>query len=164
MRNLWQDLETLESDINNPIELVETQSEYLQDGTKGLFYIEIDEVHKISSIARNIIADVGIKSDFTYKMSLRSAYLPDYAFDIFRIFYGITFYPLLISIPNEIGEKIGEIGSTEELSSTSKSRMYFLVKTEDEYEQLLEAIFNCEKVRTVLKNMKAIIGDESQDE
>lgn len=164
MKNLWKDLETLESDMTNPIDLVEAQSKYLEEGTDDMLFIEIDDVYKISSVAKSAITEADIKNDFMYKVSLCSTNLSDYSFAIFTIFYGITFYPLLLSVPNEIAEEFVATTNFETVDSTSKNRVYFLAKTEEEYEQLLEAILNSETVRTVLKNMKAIIEDVGQDD
>ena len=164
MKNLWKDLETLESDMTNPIDLVEAQSKYLEEGTDDMLFIEIDDVYKISTVTKNVIANVDLKNDFMYKASLCSAGLSDYSFTIFTVFYGITFYPLLLSVPNEIADEFVATSAIEVVDSTSKNRTYFLAKTEEEYEQLLENVLNSERVRTVLKNMKAIIEDVEQDE
>lgn len=164
MKNLWQDLDTLTSDLNNPIDLVKTQSDYLEDGTGNLFYIDIEAFRKPGAISRTAIDNAGIKNDFMYKMSLSSAYLEEYKFNIFNIYYGITFYPLLVNVPREIGEEIIENCECIQVETNSKNKMYLLVSSEGEFEQLLETVFNCEKVRMVLKNMKTIIGGEVQEE
>lgn len=164
MKNLWQDLGTLTSDVKNPVDLIRTQSEFLDEGTNGLFYIDIDEFTKESSATSKAMAQIGLKGDFMYKMSLCSDYLSEYSFNIFNIYYGISFYPLLVNVPYEIGQEIERDGSVDKLPQFSSTREYFKANSEEQFEQILEAIFNCEKVRTILTNMKTIIGDSIQEE
>lgn len=164
MKNLWQDLENLKGGVNNPVELVEEQSEFLKEGTGELFYIEVSEITKPSSSTTRTLMNTGIERDFLYRMDLCSDELTEYSFNIFNIYYGITFYPLLVNAPSEIGIEVIDRGSFNCVDSSSGTRDYFVINSEDEFEQMLEAIFNSEKVRTVLRNMKTIIGDDTQEE
>ncbi len=111
-----------------------------------------------------MLSSMNIESDFAYRMDLSSNGLADYAFNIFFIYYGITFYPLLISVPNEIGLEIIETEMFKCVNCSSTTRAYFVINSEEKFEQILEFIFNSDKVRTVLRNMKSIIGNDILEE
>lgn len=164
MKNLWQDLDNLKGDACNPVDLVEEQSDFLHEGTNGLFFINIISVSKFSSASLKMLSEVGIEKDFSYRMELCSSALPDYSFVIFNLYYGISFYPLMIKVPREIGQEIMETSTLTVLESSSASRMYFVIESEEEFENTLGMILNSEKVRTVLRNMKTIIGNVNEDE
>lgn len=164
MKNLWRNLENLKGDTNNPIDLVKEQSVFLQEGTEDMFYINIDEINRIPLALSKVLSSTNIESDFSYKMDLCSDGLLDYAFNIFNIYYGITFYPLLVSVPNEIGLEIIEMEIFNCVNNSSATITYFVINSEEEFEQILEYIFNSDKVRTVLRNMKSIIGNDVLEE
>lgn len=164
MKNLWQDLENLKGDICNPVDLVEEQSGFLQEGTGDLFYIDISSISKLSSASIKTLAEAGIEKDFSYKMKLSSEELPDYSFVIFSLYYGISFYPLMIKVPREIGLDIIGGGTLSNLENSESAWMCFKLESEEEFENALGLIFNGEKVRTVLRNMKSIIRNVNEDE
>lgn len=163
MKNLWQDLENLKGDTCNPVDLVEEQSDFLQEGTDDLFYIDIDGISRISSTSIKMLTEAGVERDFSYRMELCSGDLPDYSFNIFSLYYGISFYPLMINVPREIGLDLVGIGTLINLENPGSARMYFRLESEEEFENALGMIFNSEKVRTVLRNMKSIIGNEDEE-
>lgn len=165
MNNLWKDLDLIQGDNNNPVDLVEEQSVFLREGTEDLFYLDVEAIGRLSSLSTQALKEANVRRDFAYKVLLSSDELPEYSFHVFNIYYGITFFPLVMKLSNEIGDEIVVADSSIEcLSSKGNSRMYFKIKSEEEFTTILEIIFNCEKVRTVLKNMKTIIGDDEKEE
>ncbi len=163
MKNLWKDLDTLTSDIKNPLDLIKEQSGYLSEGTGGIFYISDATLGNMGSVTKRALVDKGIKDRFTYKVSLCSEYMQEYSYNIFNLYYDITFYPLIMNIPNTISEEIQSRISSEYITSGAE-RSYYMIRSQDEFEEILSEIFNCECLRTVMKNMRTIIGSIEQEE
>ncbi len=163
MKNLWMNLETLAANVKNPIEVIREQSDFLSEGTKGLLCISDSEIGRISAKTNDVIKQQKIEAQFKYRLEIASDFLPEYSYNFASLLYGITFYPLLVTIPREIAE---EIEKKDEFTavSTSELRKYYNITNQDELENILAALFNCEKIRTVLQNMKSIIGDVGVEE
>lgn len=83
MKNLWKDLELLESDLQNPVELVKEQAEYLQEGTEGFLSLFADSFGKMGMASTKVIKNLNFKVKFKYNVSLRSSYLSEYKYNIF---------------------------------------------------------------------------------
>lgn len=163
MKNLWSNLETLTSELKNPIDIIRAQSDYLREGTNGLLCILNNDIKRLSPQTAEVLKHQKIVGQFKYKVVIASDYLPDYSFNFMSLFYDITFYPLLVTIPRDIADDI-EKESTFTTVFENEIRKYYNVNNQDELERILEVVFNCEKIRTVLQNMKSIIGDvESED-
>ncbi len=163
MKNLWKDLDSLTSDMKNPIDLIREQSNFLTDGTDGVFYFGDTILTKLGTYTRGVLGQECIESKFRYKIDICSQFLPEYSFNIFNFYYDITFYPLLMNVPSEIGEEI-EIEGVFCNVDAADVRRYYKIESQEEFEEILCAIFNCEKLRTIMKNMRAIIGDVAHEE
>ena len=161
MKNLWQNLEEIKSDLKNPISIIREQAVYLAEGTNGILYIEDTEFNNMSTAVRRVFVEHDLPCRFKYEIEICSEYLDEYSFNLFYMYYDIDFYPVIISLPKDIGEEI-ENGELSSIDSTN-TRMFFKVKSQEEFEDTLGVIFNCEKVRTIMKNMKAIIEDENEE-
>lgn len=161
MKNLWQNLEGIKADIKNPISIIREQAEYLSEGTNGMLYIEDTEYMNMSANVRRVFLEHNLPNRFKYEVEICSEYLDDYSFNLFYLYYDIDFYPVVISLPSEIGEEIENNDYTS--IDFTNTRMFFIVNSQDEFEDILGVIFNCEKVRTIMKNMKAIIEDENSE-
>jgi len=158
MKNLWMNLGTLTPELKNPIDIIRTQSDYLSDGTNGLLCISDSEVRRLGPQAKMALEKQKLKAVFMYRIEIASDYLPEYSYEFMTLAYDITFYPLVVTIPKEIVNDI-EREPEFDFFYESEFRKYYNVKNQDEFERILEAVFNCEKIRLIMQNMKAIIGD-----
>ncbi len=164
MENLWKGLESLQTRISNPVDLVEEQASFLSDGTREVLELEIDEVHRLGAKSREVLNQVDIDEQFAYRVALASSYLPDYSYNIFTFFYDITFYPLVMSVPREIGIEVGLIVGAVEAIEETETRMYLKISDEEAFTSVMGNIFNSEKARLVMTNIKAIVGKNVLDE
>lgn len=163
MKNLWKNLEMLTADIKNPVELIKEQSEFLSEGTGGVLYISINEIPQAGAIVTKILQNEKINPKFRYKADIASYYLPDYSYNFFALYYDITFYPMLVNLSREIADDISPSGEFPFVGE-NEYRKYIKVNNQEELESVLGAIFNCDTIRTVLQNMKAIVGDVDLNE
>lgn len=163
MESLWKNLDTLTSDIKNPLDLIKEQSGYLSEGTEGIFYISNAKLVNPSGTTKKVLVEKGVKDRFAYRAGLCSEYMQEYSYNIFNLYYDITFYPLIMNIPNTISEEIQSRISSEYITSGAE-RSYYMIRSQDAFEEILSEIFNCESLRTVMKNMRTIIGSIEQEE
>lgn len=163
MKNLWKDLESLKSDVQNPVDLIKEQAEYLETGTDGLLILSTNSFSRLGVISKKVMNDQNFKIEFKYQVSLKTEYLPEYKYNIFFIYYDITFYPLILNVPFEIADEINKEDEFHKIEST-ESRIFFKIEDEDEFEQIMEAIFNSNILRTVMANLKMIIDIDTENE
>lgn len=163
MKNLWKNLELVKSEIQNPVDLVKEQAEYLEEGTEGLLKLSIDSVEQIGLYSRSEMIKLNFTPSFKYMVALNTSFYPDYNYNIFGMYYGITFYPLLLSIPSDIAD---EIIKEREFSiiRSSGNKVFFKLENQDEFEQIMEAIFNSDILRKVMGNLKMIMKNDMEDE
>ena len=163
MKNLWKNLETLTPELQNPIDLIRIQSDYLREGTGDLLCISDFEIKNLSPQTNKVMKNQKILGQFMRRAVIASDYLLDYSFNFISLFYDITFYPLMATVPKEIADDIEKSNSFDVIYE-HEYRKYYNIENQNELERLLEAIFNCEKIRVVLQNMKAIIGEVPSEE
>ena len=159
MKNLWKGLDALEIKANNPVDLVREQADFLSEGTDDILMLEVAEVNRIGTKTREVLQEIGIEAQFTYRVALASTYLRDYAYNIFTFFYDITFYPMLVSVPKEIGTEVEKITDKLEPVDETVSRMYFKVSEEEAFETFMADVFNSENARMIMTNLKAIVSN-----
>lgn len=163
MKNLWKDLDELQPEIKNPIDIIKAQSEYLKEGTNNIFYINDIEIVRSGKMAEDVLKSQNLNGQFRYRVDICSEYLKEYSFNILGIYYDISFYPFVLNVPGEITESIVEEHNKEAILK-NELRGFFLVESQEEFEEILTIIFNCPEVRMVMKNMKAIIGNIEENE
>lgn len=79
------------------------------------------------------------------------------------MYYDITFYPLILNIPFEIADEISNEREFCEVDAT-ESRVFFKIENQEEFEQIMEGIFNSEILRTIMANLKKIASNNAEDE
>lgn len=83
-------------------------------------------------------------SKFTYEFYLTSIATPNYKYRVLFIEYGITFYPVSMTIDESIALEISE-------------DQYIECQTQNVFEEKLEKILNSNKLEKVINNLLAIV-------
>lgn len=164
MENLWKGLDTLQTKTSNPVDLVKEQSTFLREGTREALKLDIAETLRLGPKTKEVLKKVNIDNQFSYRVSLTSAYLQEYFYNIFTFFYDITSYPMVVTVPKEIGTEVTSILGAVDVIDETETRMYFKVSDEDAFVSVMANIFNSENARMVMTNIKAIVGKCVEDE
>lgn len=86
MENLWKGLDTLQTKTSNPVDLVKEQSTFLREGTREALKLDIAETLRLGPKTKEVLKKVNIDNQFSYRVSLTSAYLQEYSYNIFTFF------------------------------------------------------------------------------
>ncbi|AJH72086.1 hypothetical protein DJ86_661 [Bacillus cereus ATCC 4342] len=98
-RNLWGDLSNLE-EKRNPLDILKEQSGYLLDATNGLIYANIRNREPIGRLGEP-------EKEFATIFSIRSKMMENYSFEVFALFYNITFFPMTAEVDENLAEALG---------------------------------------------------------
>jgi hypothetical protein len=143
MDNLWPDDILPKEKIVTPSAILKEQGIILGEKTKNTI---IGEVSKVMNESVN----TSFRREFNYVFNIKCPPL-DYTYSMFMINYDIEIYPLLLS---HIDKSI----STELFKSESTT---FVVKSEEEFKNILRKIFRSKKVTHILLAIQAQIYDDS---
>lgn len=157
MDNYWS-IGTRE-EVKTPYNYVEQQCNYLNKITGGKVIARIEtyegkyksEYSRILNVGSffgeqyDVQDDLGDKDNkFVYQFYLTSEFAPKYKYRIMFMAYGVSLYPLEISLEKSIADEIGSM-NTE-----------MVIDTEEEFLELLKSILKTEKVVGVVNNLLAI--------
>lgn len=99
MNNLWDDLTFLEDDKIMPVDILKEQSEFLNDSTNGLLYIDTQVYNEIDNM---FMGDY----EFGYKYILKSNVLPDYGYRILEVQHNMNIFPLSFVVNDDLLDEL----------------------------------------------------------
>ncbi|MFV2058724.1 MAG: hypothetical protein ACC707_19855 [Thiohalomonadales bacterium] len=130
MKNLWPE-EFKPNEVKPPKQILDEQSQLLPNLTGDMVYAKVKEMSEIAAV----MADHN--DDFSYSFYLHGKFLNKYSFKVFDFSHSITMYPINVTIDNVIAE---ELGMQEDAC----------LDNEGEFIKLISAIFNSERLKTVI--------------
>lgn len=162
MKNLWKKDFYAEKDINTAQEILQEQCDYLMNNTRGKIIAKVAEYDgptqsyteksTFSSISEtlkdqfvNIQTALGETSSnkFAYEFYITSSATPNYKYRIMFMTYGITFYPVNITLDESIASEIHQ-------------DQYIICETQEQLENILEQILNSSQLEKIINNLLAI--------
>lgn len=160
MENLWKSLDSANEGVDSPKEILENQAAFLNDAMNGLIEANVETI-RLGNVVRNKFRDNKVACDFCYAFVLESDFVDDYVYRVIAITYGIKFYPLHITINDGIAEEL-ENKFANELDGIRFENGKYLVKDEKSFIELLSYILNSEELMHVLRNLKNLAVEESE--
>ncbi|MEF9952656.1 MAG: hypothetical protein RR898_06860 [Clostridium sp.] len=150
MENLWGEIDFSEFEIaNSPKQILEQQSQYLEEFTKGNLYciVEEDELENLQPVL-----DESDETFFYYSFFLKSRKLKNYRYKILCFEHDITIYPLTIILDSLI---LKEIKNKIEFSIKDKviANELVIVNNEDEFKKVLKLTFNSHRMKNILESI-----------
>lgn len=97
MENLWNFDE--EINLENPVDIVKGQIEYLEEMTD-------------KCVSAELVEEKDETDEFKYRFVINSPYMPNYSFKAFTIQCSPIFYPVNIDCDENIATELGEIEET----------------------------------------------------
>ena len=152
MNSLW-DESYKASEIRSPKNILDEQCTYLFDQTNGQIIAKNIIMKKnkrdfeYRDIDDNIINEITQDDLFLYEFILTSKIIPNYKYRIMTYEYEIPFYPVYVSLDDEISS---DINVSDEINCES----------EDDFILLLAKILKSKKVNNVISSLLALIRDE----
>ncbi|CRK80290.1 hypothetical protein [Neobacillus massiliamazoniensis] len=131
-KNFWGDLSELE-EKRNPLDILKEQSGYLLNATNNLIFADLKNREPIPLIGEP-------NKQFATIFSIRSKMMEKYVFELFTLFYNITFFPLIVELDENISEALN--------ISTTLS-----INNEDEFHQLLEDVLGNSFTKNVIASL-----------
>lgn len=130
--NLWGDFKDLE--VNTPNQILEQQAKFLPKLTGDIVYaeiipLELPEQFEISSDFDN---------DLSFKFVLKSKFMDNYQFEMFKYSHDIIIYPTTILLDRETKEELG------------LSDKFEVVGSEQEFIDFLSKVFKTERIKRVI--------------
>ena len=160
MENLWKNLDLIKSGIENPKQILEKQITYLNEAMDGLIEASFESA-TFGPKTQKIIKDNKLDNDFSYGICLESNYVEDYSYHLLAITYGIKFYPLCIIVSDGIAEELErKLGS--ELDDIKLDLGRYLIKSQEEFLNILSHILNSNELMTILQNLKNLAESEKE--
>jgi hypothetical protein len=135
MNSLWPK-SFAELEVRTPKEIIEAQFKYLPTLTGDKVYGDLFELGE-EFASRTFYNSY----PFAFRVFLKGKFLKDYSFELFYIAYGITIYPVEVSIDEELSNEIN--------SDVSFSRRYSF-GSEEEFVTFLESVFKSERIKKVI--------------
>ncbi len=157
MKNLWKKSFVAEDRVDTAKNIIQEQCNYLRNSTEGKIVAKVVEYDGViesylampqrESAAKviDIQTKLGEKDQegFSFEFFITSTATPNYKYRVMFVKYGISLYPVHITLDESIAS---EIGSDE----------YIFCDTQEEFEKVLELILNSSKLEKIINNLLAI--------
>ena len=127
------------SKIIPPVTILREQATMLGKKTKNLIKAEVKEFDQESSFQR---------FDFGYVFYIVAPTLYNYRFPLLSIYHNVEPYPLYVHVQEEIFKEISQ-------KFEIMANIHIKVKSEDEFYEVLRAIFNSSKAKRVISILLA---------
>ena len=131
MRDLWPDDVAAET-VTAPVTILAEQGEVLGSKTQNLVKGEVRR-----------IAGTDMHS-FSYRLLLVAPALGFYGYELMRISHGVDLYPVTIAADDDVLRELTGAGQEE-----------LVANTQDEFVEILAAIFRTRKTRQVIRALLA---------
>lgn len=138
-KSLWGDLSSIDEN-HNPLDILKEQSGYLLDATNNIIYADIAN-------RKPDIFSGDPESEFATIFSLRSKMMETYRFELFTLFYNITFFPLFVEIDENIAETL-EVGF--------EPNGFIKVENEEDFHKLLQHVLANNFTKKVITSLYAM--------
>lgn len=164
MMNLWGNLSDSMSEVKTPKDIIMEQASIFNAMDNNLAYIDINR-RQLTNRGKNQFQsykDEGedVDADFVFAFELRSEYLKDFSYDVFRIYYGIKFYPLCISfgsgIENELKKYI-----EDNIDIIDWDGHIYRIDDETAFVDLLERILNTNELAIIIRNVNILAKEQA---
>lgn len=129
--NLWGDLSKI-SQKKNPLNVLKEQSGYLLDATDHIIYADS------YTRAPNLYHEP--EKEFALEYSIRSKMMEKYKFELFTLFYDITFFPMEISIDENISESLGMNNEV-------------IINNEQEFNEVIKLLLSSDFTKNVISSL-----------
>lgn len=161
MQNLWR-VQT-EKKIRTPHDIISEQCKYLSEMTDGKViariapydgdyrsYSKLDPIiskwlnadRENNFDVQNILGDR--QSKFVYEFYITAKAAPKYKYRIMFLAFGISVYPVEVSLEKSIADEIG------------MNKSEFLLSTEEEFANLVGKVLSSERISAVVSNLISI--------
>lgn len=153
-KNLWGNLDELVAEISVPEDILKEQADFLGEKFDGLVSGKILRVN-LPKEWKEFYREINIASDFSYSFKFYSDYVEKYEYEICKMTYGITMYPLAISFGQGIADELEEAFELEDGDTV-------IVDNEEMLLNVLQKILSSKEVRQVLKGILTIAKKEKE--
>ena len=156
MTDLWPDsIETAK--VKSPAALLREQASLLGRKTRNLVQAEVKGGGRQRDYFENVITESILKQAefkgespqrdyFHYSFQIVAPALDYYRYELFTITHDIQLYPLIICLEHDIYSEIERFSNF--LVKTEENK--FEIKSENEFLEILKAVFGSEKTRRVI--------------
>ncbi|MEX5519763.1 hypothetical protein [Bacillus cereus] len=134
-KNLWGDLTNLE-EKRNPLDILKEQSGYLLDATNSMIYADL-----YTREAQEVLGEPG--RDFATKFSIKSKVMNRYEFELFTLFYNVTFFPFIAEIDENVSEALN-------MKST------ITLENEEQFYEFLQMMLGNDHTKKVITSLYAM--------
>ena len=134
--DLWPDKIKVEK-IITPFIILRQQATLLGKKTKNIIQGKVYDLR----------LDSDLRSGFHYTFLIVVPALSDYQYKILDIIYGMSIYPVIINIEEDIWKDIPPRFYDQGARTTTRQ---IIAKSEDEFIEILRAIFNSTKVMRII--------------
>lgn len=139
-----------EPDENFPESKILDAITVFEKATNGLASLSVVELGSIGKITSKM------DTTFQFQTLLTSRFLSSYSFDIMTFGYDVTIYPVIIDFQSEIAKEIGVKG-------TPYKGFIMACRTEEEFLEVIEAIFNTNKFKKTVGGLLKVARAKSED-
>lgn len=157
MKNLWKKSFVAEERVDTAKDIIQEQCNYLRSSTGGKIIAKIIEYNgatesyllmpqkestsKVIDIQKKL--GENMQMGFSFEFFITSTATPNYKYRIMFVKYGISLYPVHITLDESIASEIDK----EE---------HIICDSQEEFEATLELILNSSKLEKIINNLLAI--------
>lgn len=163
MANLWGNLSESISEAKTPKDIIMEQASIFNEMDNNLAYIDITR-KKLTNMGRKQFQSYenrgyDVDTDFIYAFELKSEYMQDFSYDVFRIYYGIKFYPLCIALSSGIDSEL-EKYLEDSIETVDWQEHLYMVEDETDFVNLLEQVLNTKELAVIIRNMNVLAREQ----
>lgn len=148
MENLWGEL--IKKEINTPKKILEEQSTYLEDITKGYVYAEV--VRKKGKERPEF-------GEFVFHYLLKGKYLEDYSYKLLELTHTFNIYPVYITLDEFIYDEIQNTSKGFDEFECDENGYCVTASDEEEFMKILKIVLSSKEVINTVSGIIAVSND-----
>lgn len=148
MENLWGEL--IDKKINTPKKILEEQSNYLEDMTKGYVYAEV---------IRRKNEERPQFGEFVFHYLLKSRYLEEYSYKLLELSHSVNIYPVFITLDEFVYDEIKSTSKIFDEFDTDDNDFYVKASNEEEFIEVLRTILSSKEVINIVSGIITVSND-----
>jgi hypothetical protein len=150
--NLWGSFDDITAEVSEPRDILEEQCKILQDNLKGLITGDVKRTIDLDGWTE-FLRKLGVDNSFCYNFTISSDFVGKYNYDVCKIAYGVTLYPLAVVISKVVGNELSA-------KFTVADGDTIVAENEEEFKRILGCLFTSKEVKQVLRGLSSMANRE----